>query len=131
VATALDSPVAGLDVGTDIGDGTGLHIDASNGVRLGDVTAVGTDRTEGHVVVVHFLLVIREHGPGLLAVFQEMPRHILEFTRFVQFGVRDRLDGKRHEIGASLDEVREVRAIGVTAAERVRNRGIGLTEIPT
>lgn len=129
MATALDRLLAGLDVGTDVVDGAGVEIHAPDGVRLGDVATLGADRAEGDVVVVDLLLILSEYVPCLFAVFEQVANHVVECTGFVALGVRDGFDGDIEQFGTSLDQVREMCAVGVTAAEGIGDRGVGLAEV--
>ncbi|EMA52267.1 hypothetical protein C451_11995 [Halococcus thailandensis JCM 13552] len=129
VATALDRLLAGLDVGTDVVDGAGVEIHTFDGVRLRDVATLGADRAEGDVVVVDLLLILCEHVPCLLAVFEQVVNDVVERTGFVAFGVRDGLDGDIEQFGAPLDQIREMCAVRLTAAEGIGDRGVGLAEV--
>jgi len=55
---------------------------------------------------------------------------VVELPRFVEVGVRDELDGNPEGLGAVLQDSREVRSIGVTAAEGVGDVGVGFAQIP-
>gem|GEM_PF-4657983 len=88
-----------------------------------------TDRIERHVVGVDGVLVAREYLGCPVAIGEHVLEDVVERARFVQFGGRDEIDGHLEGVRAVLDDGREVIAVGVTAAEGVRNVGVGCSEV--
>ncbi len=127
VSTAVDDVVARLQVGADVLDGARVHVELRH--RLRHLAALLADGVERDVLLVHLVLILREHLARLLGFSRRSAGHVLELAGRVHLGVRHHVDGDAQEVRTPLDELREVFAVGLTAVERVRDVGVRFPEV--
>jgi len=128
VAAPFDGIVADVHVGTDVLDSLGVEVDARD--RLRDLPALATHRIERDVLAVDLVLILREHLANAVKVREDPPSHVVEGAVGVQLRVRDHLDRNLQSVGIGLQQGGEVGGVRVALAERVRNRGVRLPEVP-
>jgi len=128
VAAPFDGIVADVHVGTDVLDGLGVEVDARD--RLRDLPALATHRIERDVLAVDLVLILREHLANAVVKIRGTLRVTSSKAPSAYSSVFDHLDRNLQSVGIGLQQGGEVGGVRVALAERVRNRGVRLPEVP-